>query len=282
MRKTNRNELKEQIPQRRTARPDFRLRGYGATDVGMKRDANEDSYLVLPHHHVWIVADGMGGHAGGQEASKLTVGIASQALLQRLLEAEEESITENPAQILEESIQAACSGVFDAAQAQPALTGMGSTVTLMVARGSIAWLGHVGDSRAYLIRDKKIHQITEDHSLVQEQVSAGLITPAQARVSMMRNIITRSIGYEREVKVDTVAVPLKKGDLYLLCSDGLTAHLEDEDLLEEICKNPPRQAINSLIKRANALGGEDNSTVIIVEVLGGRGRQREKRRSRSS
>ena len=164
------------------------------------------------------------------------------------------------------------------ARRQPELTGMGSTVTAMMVYGENAWFGHVGDSRAYLVRDGEICQVTEDHSLVQEQVAAGLITPEQAKSSLIRNIITRSIGFEREVEVDTAAVPLQRGDKFLLCSDGLTGHLDDDEILDIMETLNRRTVPAHLIDVANSRGGEDNTTVVMTEVIGRRGRQRDKRR----
>jgi protein phosphatase len=256
--------------------------GHGLSDVGRRREVNEDSYLILPKNHLWIVADGMGGHAGGQYASTMTVEMIGRILLKRLVDAESESREAGTpiemGRILNETIREVCAAVYDRAVLMPELRGMGSTVTAMLAYGDMAWFGHVGDSRAYLIRDGQIHQVTEDHSLVQEQVAAGLITPEQAKHSMIRNIITRSIGFERDVRVDTAAVPLKRGDQFLLCSDGLTGHVEDDEILEIVTETPRRSVASRLIDRANALGGEDNSTVILSTVVSKRGKSRGNRR----
>lgn len=280
--KTNRSELLGRLPKLQTTLPDFRVTGIGHTDVGMRREANEDSFLLLPRSSVWIVADGMGGHAGGQEASRLTVQITGSSMIRRLAEAERKARTTgetiNVPDVVGHAVRDACAAVFDTARRRPELTGMGSTITSMLIYGSVAYFGHVGDSRAYLIRDERIHQVTEDHSLVQEQVAAGLITPEQAKVSVMRNIITRSIGFERDVKVDTGAVPLKVGDRFLLCSDGLTGHVDDDELLAMVLKHDRRQVCQALVKLANSRGGEDNSTVVIATVAGTRGRQRNKHR----
>ncbi len=284
--KTNRRELRGRLPRIDTASPDFRLGGYGDTDVGLRREANEDSFLMMPRNGLWIVADGMGGHAGGQVASKLTVQTTATELVRELGAAESRAGTNggrvNPAHILAEAVRSACANVFDTARERPELTGMGSTVTAMFVYGSVAWFGHVGDSRAYLVRKGEIHQVTEDHSLVQEQVAAGLITPEQAKVSVMRNIITRSIGFERDVKVDTGAVPLQRGDCFVLCSDGLTGHVDDYEILDIVRANDRRRVPRILIDLANARGGDDNCTVVATTVLGTRGRQREKRRRRQS
>ncbi len=282
MSKTNRSELRSRIPRLVTSLPEFKAVGHGGTDVGRRREVNEDSYLIIPKNHIWIVADGMGGHAGGQVASTITAEVVGRALLQRIKDAEDASKGgDEPipmAKIIEASIGEACNTVYDTARKRPDLAGMGSTVTAMLIYGSMAWFGHVGDSRAYLVRDGVIHQLTEDHSLVQEQVAAGLITPEQAKSSLIRNIITRSIGFERDVRVDTGAVPLKRGDRFILCSDGLTGHVEDEEICEITQELPRRSVPTHLIDLANSRGGEDNSTVICAEVVGRRGRQREKRR----
>jgi protein phosphatase len=280
MTKTNRRELRKRTPNIATRSPDFKVTGHGATDVGMRREVNEDSFLILPHNHLWIVADGMGGHAGGQFASTITVEIVGRALVRRLGEAEKAAGSKgrvNVAVVLEAAVREACAAVFDTAREQPELAGMGSTVTAMLVYEDKAWFGHVGDSRGYLVRNGAITQVTEDHSLVQEQVAAGLITAEQAKVSVMRNIITRSIGYERDVKVDVGAVPLQRGDQFILCSDGLTGHVEDHEILQVVRDEERRRVPQRLIRMANERGGEDNSTVILTTVIARRGRSRNRR-----
>lgn len=285
--KTNRRELLNAIPRTRTARPDFKIEGFGMTDVGRRREANEDSFLMLPRNDVYIVADGMGGHAGGQVASKITIETAGFSYTRFMAEAESAAKANghvvDVTDVVGASVREACARVYDTARAEPGLNGMGSTCTAMMVYGGHAYFGQVGDSRAYLLRDGVLIQVTEDHSLVQEQVAAGLITPEQAKVSPMRNIITRSIGFEREVKVDVGAVPLKVGDQFMLCSDGLTGHVEDSEILELMTQHSRRKAAGKLIALANARGGDDNSTVIIVTVLGLNGRpgSRLKRAKRS-
>ncbi len=282
--KTNRREVRSQLPRLETAQSDFRLTSHGDTHVGLRREANEDSFLMMPRNGLWIVADGMGGHAGGQVASRITVQTTGTELVRGLADAESSAASNggrvNPPHLLAGAVRTACERVFDTAREQPELTGMGSTVTAMFAYGSVAWFGHVGDSRAYLVRGGEIHQVTEDHSLVQEQVAAGLITPEQAKVSVMRNIITRSIGFERDVKVDTGAVPLQRGDQFVLCSDGLTGHVDDYEILDLVNRHDRRRVPRVLIDLANARGGDDNCTVVTVTVTGTRGKQREKRRRR--
>ncbi|MSP70907.1 MAG: Stp1/IreP family PP2C-type Ser/Thr phosphatase [Myxococcales bacterium] len=280
MTKTNRRELLRRAPDLQTRLPAFKVIGHGATDVGMRREVNEDSFLIVPQNHLWVVADGMGGHAGGQFASTITVETVGSAVVRRLFQAEKAAGTTgrvNIAQIVDESVKEACARVFDTAREQPHLNGMGSTVTAMLVYDGVAWFGHVGDSRAYLIRDGRIRQVTEDHSLVQEQVAAGLITPEQAKISVMRNIITRSIGFERDVRVDVGAVPLMRGDQFVLCSDGLTGHVEDHEILSIVSGNDRRKAPQMLIRLANERGGEDNSTVVLTTVVGRRGKERAKK-----
>ena len=282
MSRTNRIELRGQSPRIATALPNFRLVGHGRTDVGLRREVNEDSYLILPKNSIWIVADGMGGHAGGQVASRLTVEKTGSTLLKLLGRAEDAlrkgHETIDLGAIMTEAIQETCHAVFDEALDRPALAGMGSTVTAAMVYGSDAWIGHVGDSRAYLIRNGTIVQKTKDHSLVQEQVDAGLINAEQAKHSMIRNIITRSIGFERDVQVDAFSFPIQRGDHILLCTDGLTGHVEDDEILEIVLNNPRRIVPAKLIELANSRGGEDNSTVTLTTVVSRRGRQRDKRR----
>jgi serine/threonine protein phosphatase PrpC len=281
MSNTNRRELKRRMPDIALRQPDFKVTGHGQTDVGMRREVNEDSFMILSSQNIFIVADGMGGHAGGQYASTITVDTVGRALARRLSAAEQKAGpggSVNIAAVMEEAIREACAQVFDTARERPELTGMGSTVTAMLVYGDKAWFGHVGDSRAYLVRAGKIHQVTEDHSLVQEQVAAGLITAEQAKVSVMRNIITRSIGFERDVKVDVGAVPLERGDKFVLCSDGLTGHVEDDEILQLVETNDRRRVPGILIRLANERGGEDNSSVILATVIGRRGRERNKSR----
>ena len=274
MSRTNRRDIKASLPRLRTALPSFRLVGHGATDVGLRREANEDSFLMLAKNHVWVVADGMGGHAGGQVASSLTIEHIGRNVVRSTHDAEnaqrQGKTTVVPEVILEQSIRNACSTVFDTARAQPELSGMGSTVTVMWAYGEDAYCGQVGDSRAYLYRNSRLSQITEDHSLVQEQLSAGLITEEQAKFSMVRNIITRSIGFESDVEVDLFKVPLQVGDHFLLCSDGLTGLVEDHEIQDIITTTQRRKVPTTLIDLANSRGGDDNTSVVFVSVIGGR------------
>ena len=274
MSRTNRNEIKGLLPKLKTALPAFRMVGHGSTDVGLRREANEDSYLMLAKNHLWIVADGMGGHAGGQVASALTIQHVGDNVIRQTHQNEAQQRQGQgrviPEQILEQSIRGTCAAVYQEAVRRPGLSGMGSTVTVMWAYGDAAYFGQVGDSRAYLYRNSRLSQITEDHSLVQEQVAAGLITEEQAKFSMVRNIITRSIGFESSVEVDIFKVPLCIGDHFLLCSDGLTGLVEDHEIQDVITATPRHKIPSTLIEMANARGGDDNTTVVFASVTGGR------------
>jgi protein phosphatase len=248
------------------------IEAYGATDVGRKRERNEDSFLIDRDLGLFVVADGMGGHAGGGIASKLAV----ETIQSVLAEAKRTSphvfqipptIEEGPAKDrLREAVEAACARIFEEAKANPPLLGMGTTVTATLVLGRHIYLAHVGDSRCYLVRRGRIFQISEDHSLVNEQLKAGAMTPDEARHSRFRNIITRSVGFEEEVLVDLVGVEGEDGDQLLLCCDGLTNLVEDDEILEVVDRTPLHDVPRRLISIANDRGGDDNITVIAVRL----------------
>jgi len=243
---------------------------WARTDLGLKRELNEDSYLADSNINLFIVADGMGGHAGGNIASKMSVDI----IRKRVREARKAGIlfskdaidNESPAvlKMLEESIKEASAKIFDKSDKQPELAGMGTTVTLMLTHGKRAYIAHVGDSRLYRLRDGRFEQLTEDHSLVNEQVKAGFITSEEAQHSRFRNIITRSVGFESEVTADTQSLEMKPADIFLICSDGLTGMVEDDEIHATIKKSRLAQAPTCLVDLANRAGGEDNVTVVVL------------------
>jgi protein phosphatase len=177
------------------------------------------------------------------------------------------TIEEGPAKDrLREAVEAACARIFQEAQANPPLLGMGTTVTSALVLGRHIYLGHVGDSRCYLVRRGRIFQISEDHSLVNEQLKAGAMTPDEARHSRFRNIITRSVGFEEEVLVDLVGIEAEDGDQLILCCDGLTNLVEDDEILEVVDRTPLADVPKRLIAIANDRGGDDNITVIAVRL----------------
>ncbi|WP_041448112.1 Stp1/IreP family PP2C-type Ser/Thr phosphatase [Anaeromyxobacter sp. Fw109-5] len=243
----------------------------GLTDVGRRRDHNEDALLVDDDLHLYVVADGMGGHAGGGTASRLAVDTIQRTLRAARARAPDAFAPELPESsplpgVLRGAVEQACAVIHAAAQADPELAGMGTTVTAVLLDGRSAFVAHVGDSRCYLLRGARIQQVTEDHSLVNEQVKAGALTAAEAKHSRFKNIITRSVGFEREVLVDLAAFALAPGDAIVVCCDGLTNLVEDDEILRVVTEAPLEDAPPRLVALANARGGDDNITVIAVRV----------------
>jgi protein phosphatase len=250
----------------------FTIRAAGQTDVGRRRDHNEDSFLVDPTLGLFIVADGMGGHAGGGTASRLAVETI-QTSVRGAHEREpglfgiSASVEESPLpDVLREAVEAACARIFQTAQGSPELSGMGTTVTAALVDGRTAFIAHVGDSRCYLVRGARIYQVSEDHSLVNEQLKAGAISADEARNSRFKNIITRSVGFEQQVQVDLMGVELEAGDSLLICCDGLSNLVEDAEILHVLGEGDLEQMPARLIELANERGGDDNITVVVVRV----------------
>jgi serine/threonine protein phosphatase PrpC len=248
---------------------DVVIRSAGKSDVGRVREQNEDSFLVVDDLGLFVVADGMGGHLGGQMASSLAVKTIGEVIGNRRDEIVK-GATVNPLEnapvprILADAVRAACAAIYDTAQNDPELQGMGTTVTAMMALQGRAFIAHVGDSRCYLQRGERVVQITDDHSLVNEQIKAGLITREQARSSRLKNIITRSVGFERDVAVDTFALPLQPNDRFLLCSDGLANFVDDTEIGLALAGMPIVDVPGKLIDLANERGGDDNITVVCL------------------
>jgi protein phosphatase len=229
------------------------------TDVGRTRDHNEDSYGVGEGEQVerfgelLVVCDGMGGHAAGEIASRVAV----------------DTILSDYYAVDDEERNGALEQAFSHANEQIYASGHGSMGTTGVAAllyQDALHIANVGDSRAYLIRDGEIRQLSRDHSFVSDQVAAGLITPEQARSSPHRNVITRALGYQSEVSVDLFRWPLQVGDIILLCSDGLHGLVADEEMAEIVIAHPADEAIDRLIGLANERGGSDNITAVIAHV----------------
>lgn len=242
----------------------------GQSDVGRKRNHNEDSLLINEALGLFVVADGMGGHAGGELASRMAVETTESELLGGAWGGSSEEASPpmgpEPLERLRAAIDRACLTIFERSQQEPALAGMGTTLTALLLRGRQAFIAHVGDSRAYLIRDGEIEQITEDHSLVNEQLKAGILTEEQAKHSPYKNIITRSVGFEAHVVVDTEALPVQRGDTFLLCSDGLSNLVDDDEIALHCTKLPLEELPGALIWLANDRGGDDNITVVAVRM----------------
>lgn len=235
----------------------------------MKRQRNEDNYTIALDMKLLVVADGMGGHAGGATASRLAVETieeivrANQALLEPDAEFEG-PIEQNPlAKLISDALRCACQVVHKKGSKEKTLTGMGTTTTAVLFHRNYAFVAHVGDSRAYIVRNKKLVQLSDDHSLVNDHIKAGIMTPNDAQYSRLRNVITRSIGYENDVDVDITALEIFPKDTFLLCSDGLNSLVTDQEIRHILLDSPLSEAPGQLIDLANQRGGDDNTTIII-------------------
>jgi PPM family protein phosphatase len=225
------------------------------TDTGRKRRHNEDAYVCEPP--LFAIADGMGGAQAGEVASRL----AAAAL-------KESGTSAGGERRIADLIQEANRRVYDRSNSDPNTSGMGTTITVaLVENGTVAF-GHVGDSRAYLIRDGKMEQITEDHSLVNELLKSGKLSPEEAVAHPQRSVITRALGTDPDVDADTFTIAAKPGDAFLLCSDGLTDMVDEDAILELVERNRSDidAALKSLVRAANRGGGEDNITVVAFEI----------------
>jgi PPM family protein phosphatase len=247
------------------------IRSWARTDVGHKRKHNEDSYLADDKLGLYVVADGMGGHAAGEVASKTAVESIRKSLadgrkaLDLFARAPTVEAREGIAQLMERAIQKACADVYGLSLADPSKRGMGTTVVALLVAGKKAIIGHVGDSRVYLLRAGRAHQLTEDHTLVQEQLKRGLITKDQVAAAENRNVITRAVGIQSNVAVDTLVTDLSPGDVYLLCSDGLHGYL-GEDELGSFLGQEKDKLVDLLVDLALQRGGKDNVTAIALAV----------------
>ncbi|MFH1132780.1 MAG: Stp1/IreP family PP2C-type Ser/Thr phosphatase [Pseudomonadota bacterium] len=245
----------------------MKVLAWGLTDVGRIRTHNEDSFLMNQELALFAVADGMGGHVGGDRAS----GLAVETLERELGKPETRATVrigpdndDSVARRLKRAIRVASRSIHDVARTDKNLEGMGTTLTALLLQNDRAYLAQVGDSRAYLFRDNNIKQLTKDHSWIEEQVSAGLMTRAEANGSSLKHVVTRSVGFERDVAVDISSVPISVGDCFLLCSDGLSNHLGEKELIDILNKGFYSQVPRMLVDAANKKGGEDNITVVLV------------------
>ncbi|HMI29902.1 MAG TPA: Stp1/IreP family PP2C-type Ser/Thr phosphatase [Gaiellaceae bacterium] len=228
------------------------------TDPGRTRRHNEDSYVIEPP--LFAIADGMGGAQAGEVASRL----ATAALKEGQADAGGE-------QRISDLIQAANRRVYDRSSSDPNTSGMGTTITVALVEDDHVAFGHVGDSRAYLIRDASMEQLTEDHSLVNELLKTGKLSREEAETHPQRSVITRALGTDPDVDVDTFSVRAENGDLFLLCSDGLTDMVSEESILDvvERHRHDIDGALRALVKEANRGGGQDNITVVAFEIANG-------------
>ncbi|MDE6567778.1 MAG: Stp1/IreP family PP2C-type Ser/Thr phosphatase [Lachnospiraceae bacterium] len=240
------------------------MRAYAKTDVGSKRAVNQD-YMYCSENSVgsfrnlFIVADGMGGHKAGDYASKLCV--------EQMVQSIEKSEHKTPVSLFEEAVDAANGAVYSESQEHEEYEGMGTTLVACTMQEDTLYVANIGDSRLYLLRDDDIMQITEDHSLVEEMVKQGNITESEARIHPQKNIITRAVGIDQSVQADFFEVEIYPDDIIMLCSDGLSNMIEDEDM-EYIVKHSEslQDAGETLVARANENGGSDNITVVLAKV----------------
>ena len=247
------------------------LKANGLTHVGRQRQHNEDSFLVENEARLFIVADGMGGHAAGEVASKIAVESISEFILHTKEDdgtwphAYDENFKRSTNRLMT-AVRIANTRVLEAMRKDARLRGMGTTVVACLADNSTVSVAHVGDSRAYMIRDNKISRITNDHSWVFEQVQAGMLTEAEAEKHPLRNVITRALGGALQVAPDAKEIEAKPGDVYLLCSDGLTGMVPEADILRLVSASADNleKACKDLIDSANEHGGADNVTAILV------------------
>jgi protein phosphatase len=237
------------------------------SDIGLKRKQNQDSGLAEPEWGFFMVADGMGGHQGGEIASQLCVEKVSEHIKNSLESGDQDAL------ILQQAIQIANQAIHERASREPQLEGMGTTATILKITDHEATIIQVGDSRAYFWNSEGIWQISRDHSLVQEKLRAGLITREQLKSDEMKNVITRSVGYEPNVRGEVFKVEIRAGDGLLLCSDGLSGPVDD-DVMYEILMDSERHSLplsaaaERLVHAANSNGGDDNVTVLLVKATG--------------
>jgi len=243
----------------------MRVSAFGLTDVGRRRESNEDDFLLEPGRGVYAVADGMGGHAAGEIASRLAIETLQEVLQRRDTPGRPMS-AEDAAEWLRGAVVEANRRICDSIRLHEERRGMGTTVVALVHSGEEAVVGHVGDSRMYLLRGGELLRMTSDHSWVNEQVKLGLMNDDTAQRHPMRNIVTRALGSRPDVLVDLTSLQIRPGDVFLLCSDGLNTMLADDQIHAVMLahRHDPEAACRSLVEEANRHGGDDNVTVVVA------------------
>jgi len=247
----------------------------GETNVGMKRSHNEDSFAVIEDDHLYVVADGMGGHASGEVASKMAIDTLREFFQATSADPEatwpykmdkSRGYEENR---LITSVKLANLRIYENAQRDPKLRGMGTTLVGILVIDEGVLIAHVGDSRAYRLRDGQMEQLTEDHSLLNDYIKMKKLSEEEIKNFPHKNVIVRALGMKESVKVDTMLDPPKPGDVYILCSDGLSGPVTDDEIREIVTSTQDmKEACNTLIERANTNGGPDNITAVIAKVVG--------------
>jgi protein phosphatase len=240
---------------------------HAQTHPGLQRENNEDAFSYDQASGVAVLADGMGGYNAGEVAAGMATSIIGAEMSRWLAAAEASASVQDIRRALEICVSNANTAIYHAAQDNPQYAGMGTTLVVGVFRGSSLVLGHIGDSRCYRWRRGELSRLTKDHSLLQEQVDAGLLTPEQAELSMNKNLVTRAVGVDASVLLEVHDHIVEAGDTYLLCSDGLSDLVADAQIVNILQQPlPPPQRAQRLIDAANAAGGRDNITVLLVDV----------------
>jgi len=246
----------------------MKTRVFGLTDVGRRRESNQDSLLVAPERGLYAVADGMGGHAAGEVASHIAIEALSEVLRDSAFDRDDVDARQAGSR-LQDAFVEGNQRICDSVVTRGEWRGMGTTIVALVTLKDRAIIGHVGDSRAYLLRDGTLRRLTDDHSWVSEQVRMGLMTDEEAHRHPMRNIVTRALGNRPALDVDINEAEVLPLDVFLLCSDGLNSMLTDREIFETLQKSrsDPEEACRGLVDAANAKGGEDNITVIVCRLV---------------
>lgn len=248
------------------------ISSFGMTDVGRRRSHNEDSFFVDDENKIYMVCDGMGGANAGEVASQMAVEIIGKNIREKIEEIRELSSQnsfdskQKIKAIIGEAVSEASLRIFEIASKDESKKGMGTTLVMLIICQENAFVSSVGDSRIYLIRENHAYQITEDHTLVQEQIKRGLITPEEAKNVSYGNVITRAVGVMESVLVDTIHIEMMPGDLFLLCTDGLHGYTEERDILRFTENSALEGMARQAIGYANQMGGKDNITAIFVRV----------------
>lgn len=241
----------------------------GRTDTGMVREHNEDCFLVMPESGIAILADGMGGHLAGEVASAMAIDKVTHSLRHAFAAAHQKNegqVESTEAQALVEAIKDANSAIHAASMNRPEQAGMGTTIVAATFHDQLLTVAHVGDSRLYRYRQGVFSQVTEDHSMVQELLRRGLMTPEEARTSVNRNLVTRALGVDPMVEVEVKEQSFEDGDVYLMCSDGLNDVLLDEEIAAILGEqlSDLDMAAQIMITEVNARGGPDNVSIVLI------------------
>jgi PPM family protein phosphatase len=241
-----------------------RCEAASSTDIGTRRKVNQDRFLVRDDFGLYAVADGMGGHLGGEIAAQMCVDTIEEQICNKDLRGDTKMK-------LVQALQAANERVYEASISDPKLSGMGTTATCLSVTAHGAVIAQVGDSRAYFVSQSGIWQLTKDHSVVAEKLRAGLITREQVKTDSSRNVITRSVGIEPILRVETFEMQIRSGDFFLLCSDGVSGALDDPQILAILQPNPMnasslQETLDRLVAEATRASGDDNATAVLVRI----------------